>query len=340
MSKTKQTLTVGVNPLASSVVPNWADPLVWTTAAWNQAAFNFFSQQLCAIAMARYRWIDLPEKVDVRFLEWCLLWNGCATITAPPGLPMDNAFAMQAVLGTPNGNDEQYRWRAFGTNGPEWPVTRDNGVVVYDSQTRIGKWPGLQLIAAECANVLRTKQTVRQHMRQPVLITAPREQAQQLHNLTSQIANGDPYVLAYDRFTADYTAQVMPVSSGREDMELTAVQGDLKDVWNLGLAYLGIGVAERKAERQSVSEIRQTDEPTSMMALDGLICRRKACDQLNALTGGHATVMWNQDIESDTFNAVNDAETQMMAPVGGAGRGDTGGDTMPTLDDLEAALAL
>lgn len=315
MSRKRGDPKATLDPFGGSLpAPNWADPLVWTTAAWNQTASQFFLFQLMSIAMARYRWVDLPPKVDVRFLERTLLLSGEATITWPTGFPPANAFAMQAVEGTPDGNLEQTAWRAIGANGKGWPVTTVNGVMVYDSQLRVPRLGFLNFIAAECANIMRTKQTVRQHMRQPVLITAPREQAQQLHNLTAQIANGEPYILGYDRFLSDMETSVLKVASDREDMQLPALQADLKDVWNLGLAYLGIGVAERKAERQSVPEIQQADEPTSLAALDGLMCRRKACDQLNELTGGHASVFWNQDVESATFNALNNLETQLESP--------------------------
>lgn len=295
--------------------PNWASPVYWTSAAWNQTASDFFYYQLCAIAMARYRWVNLPPKVDERFLEYTLLRMGCATITFPEGLSPNNAFAMIPQLGTPNGNDEQYQWRAVGSLGRGWPVTRANGVMVWDSQLRIPKLGYLRFIASECGNIMRTKQTVRQHMRQPVLITAPREQAQQLHNLESQIANGEPYILAYDQFRQDVNASVLPVASQHEDTELVALESDLKDVWNLALAYLGIGVAERKSERQSVLEIQQTEKPMTLAALDGLVTRRKACEELNKLTGGAADVFWNQDFESDTFNALNNLQTQLQQPA-------------------------
>lgn len=297
---------------------NTANPVPWTSEAWNRQAFNYFFQQLLEIALARFRWVDLPPKVDERFLEYTLLWNGVATISWPRDLPPQNAFAMQAVLSAPNGNLEQTHWRAQGANGGSWDADTTNGVIVWGSQTRLPLIPQLQFVASECANIVRTKQTVRQHMRQPVLITAPREMSQQLHNLMAATANGEPYVLGYDRFATDIQTEVLPVASGAEAQQLPALQSDLKDVWNLGLATLGINVAERKQERQSVAEIRQADEPSTMLSLSPLLARRAACAQLNELTGGTTDVYWNQDIESDTFNALNNIDTQLQSMQGGA----------------------
>lgn len=298
---------------------NWSKPVPWVSEAWNQAAYNFFFQKLFSIAMSRFRWIDLPEMCDGRFLELTLITNGCACLTWPSGFPPSNAFTMQAVLGTPDGNLEQTDYRCIGANGKGWPVVEGlNGVMVYNSLTRLPIIPSLQFAASECANIVRTKQTVRQHMRQPVLITAPREMSQQLKQTVSSIANGEPYIVAYDRFATDVQAQTMPVTSGHEDTELTALQGDLKDTWNLALSFLGIGVAEEKKERVNVLEARQQEEPTDVIVLDALQARRAACDKLNKLTGGNARVVWNQDVESDSWNFLNDLEARFTEGAGNA----------------------
>lgn len=304
---------------------NTANPVMWTSEAWNQNAYQLFMRQLTEIALARFRWVDLPPKVDVRFLELTLLCNGVATLSWPAGLAPENAFAMQAVLLKYNGNLEYTRWRAQGVNGKGWSADTSNGVVVWDSLSRQPIIPSLQMVAAECANVLRTKQTVRQHMRQPVMITAPREMSQQLHNVMTAAANGEPYILGYDRFATDVQAQVMPLASGGEAQQLPALQGDLKDVWNIGLSVLGVNVSERKQERQSVPEIQQNDEPSTLTGLSALMARRTACEQLNKLTGGSAAVYWNQDIETDSFNAANNLVTLLQAPQGDAilGAGDS-----------------
>lgn len=310
-----------INPLSGLIGPvgglvnknkNWTKPVPWVSESWNQAAYSFFFQKILSIAIARFRWEGLPEMCDARFLELTLLTNGCATFTWPMGFPPANAFVMQAVLGTPDGNLEQTEWRAIGANGKGWKVVGGiNGVMVYNSLTRLPLLPSIQFAASECANIMRTKQTVRQHMRQPVLITAPREMSQQLKQTVASIANGEPYIVAYDRFAADVQAQCMPVTSGREDMELSALQQDLKDTWNLCLSMLGIGAADEKKERMNVLESKQVENPTEPIALDALQARRTACDALNKLTGGHAAVYWNQDVESASFNFINDLSVRL-----------------------------
>lgn len=304
-------------PLYKTDYPNGVQPLYWTTTAWNQSAYDFFFRQLCGIAMNRFKWIDLPPEVDSWFLEQTLLYCGMATISAPPDMDMVNAFAMQVVTkGNPNANYEFKRWTAWGYDGLHWDCTPDNGVIVYDNFDRVPIVAQLQFIASECANIMRTKQTVRQHMRQPIILTAPNEMKQQLVNLTSQIGNGQPYIVTYNNFATDVNVTPLNVSNGHESSDLPALQADLKDVWNMGLAFLGITTGEKKMERQSVPEIQQENNPTSLQALNSLAMRRNACEKLNELTGLNTRVVWNADNQSDNYNVMNNLATILSAPNG------------------------
>lgn len=294
-------------------VKNWNNALYWTTEAWNIAATQFFMSQFELMALNRWKWVHLPPLVDVRYLEWNLLYKGVATISYPLGYKPMNAFAMQCVYSQPNANNNYKTWVSLGENGVSWDTTKENGVIVWDSWNRQSVVPQLQFIASECANIVRTKQTIRQHMRQPVVFQAPREMQQQVKNLISQTANGNPYVIGYNAFD-DIQTTVLNTSTNQEAQELAGLQQDLKDVFNLGLTYLGITVGERKMERQSVPEIQQANNPTSLMALNGLSMRRRACKELNALTGGNAKVYWNSDIETDNYNVVNNLSTLLSMP--------------------------
>lgn len=299
---------------------NFADPLYWTTAAWNWSATDFWLDQLMTMAQSRFRWEGLPENVDTRFLEWVLLGQGVATIAWPDGFNPDTAIAMMAQTnGRPNANMNYVAWRAQGMNSLSYPVKRHvNGVIVWDNLNRTPIMPRLQFMAAELASIQRTMQATRQHLRQPVIITGPREQEQQLKNLTAQVANGEPYVVTFDGFS-NVSVEALPITTGQEAASLATLQATLRDTWNMALAYLGIGVSERKMERQSAAEIAQADEPTTLQGLGALKARRQACDELNALTGWDCTVLWNSDVESNTFNTLNDAGIMLGAagPIGG-----------------------
>lgn len=290
---------------------NWADPNFWTTSQYNLMSSDFFLQQLMALSMSRFRWEGLPPKVDVRYLEHTLMSQGVATLAWPDGFEPENAFAMQAVIKSgPDANHNYPKWEALGTNGLKWECRAHvNGVMVWDSPLRVPIMPNLRLCAGEMASILRTKQGVRQHMRHPVVMQGPREMRQQMQAAVAQIGDGEPYMIVYDGFR-DVETKVLQVATGREAEELRELNSDLTNAWNMALRYLGIAAAPRKNERQTSEEIDQAGEPTEIQALGSLMVRRQACEALNALTGGSAQVFWNQDVESDAWEMLEDPITR------------------------------
>lgn len=316
---------------------NWVSPQYWQSAAYNQELFDFFFAQLKTLAMARFRWVNLPPKVNTRFLEWCLLEQGMATITWPDGLMPENAFAMQAVTKSgPDANYDYPRWQALGVNGIKWDVRAHvNGVIVWDSALRVPSLGRLKICASEMCSIMRTKQLVRMHMRVPVVMRGPREMKQQMQQMWAQVADGEPCVITFNDFR-NVDTSVLPIASGREDMELRELQDDMANQWNIALRYLGIDASPRKMERQTSEEIEQAGEPTSLLAKSALDVRREACRQLNDLTGGDAYCYWNQDVESDTYNMIHDAKAMMEGgDINVSGDGDAGmGDSALMRDDV------
>lgn len=57
---------------------------------------------------------------------------------------------------------------------------------------------------------MRTKQINRYHMRMPLVITGPQDRAFDVQNFYKNIANGEPFVLAYDNFSDIQTSATMP----------------------------------------------------------------------------------------------------------------------------------
>ena len=53
-----------------------AQPTYWQTEAYNQQLFTMFQSDLIELALSRFRWVNLPETCNERFLEWTLLTEG------------------------------------------------------------------------------------------------------------------------------------------------------------------------------------------------------------------------------------------------------------------------
>lgn len=290
---------------------NWADADYWQSADFQSLTWDFYFQQLQTLAMSRFKWVDLPPYVDVRFLEWTLMTQGQATISWPLGLVPENAFAMQAVVKSgPNANYNWDKWQARGVNGKGWQVDSRNGVFVWDNPLRRNICPSLQLIAYQMANVSRSMDVVRMHLRHPYILRGPRSMAQQMRAIYAQVSDGEPALILYNDAGMPIDIDVLQTSTGREDYELQALQENLNNLWPQALRFLGIQSTPYKAARQTSEEVTQGSQSADVMALGPLDMRRKACDELNQLTGGHAKVVFNRDIITSDYNFINDMQIQ------------------------------
>jgi hypothetical protein len=78
---------------------------------------------------------------------------------------------------------------------------------------------------------------------------------------------------------------------------------------------LGISNVTIKSERMIEDEVRSMSEPATMMALSGLLERRRAADMLSSLTGQEVTVIWRRDNLSENVNSMENVQqaTQIIA---------------------------
>ena len=283
----------------------------WQSSNYNERAFAKNLTELLALAMNRFRWVNLPDTCDERFLEWCLHRNGTATICHERDMP----DVWQSLICSPYGEFDSYgiplKWRAsgFGNKTHMYDVDNDTGVIVYYSYSRQNPWNALEMFARKMAHYERTEDINLTHQHKPWVFTAPQEKKLELTNLLKQAMGGEPAVLG-DKSYLDITKAVTAI-----DTKVPLVTLDLarskQNVLNDALLYLGIPhLAFEKGERMIEDEARANTAPTNIMLLDCLKARRQACDKLNRRFGLNIEVYFNEDLESYNYNYENNIEAQ------------------------------
>ncbi len=177
-------------------------PTYWQTEAYNQQLFNMFRNDLIELALSRFTWVGLPETCNERFLEQTLLYEGAATL-AFPSQASEVLLSLKCVQqGAPNMYDEPRAWRALGVTGKtNFVCNWKNGVWIWENATRYPLMVKINIWARELADIMRTKQINRYHMRMPLLITAPQDRTFDVQNFYKNIATGEPFVLGFDNFS-------------------------------------------------------------------------------------------------------------------------------------------
>lgn len=286
----------------------------WQSADYNTRTYAKNLSMLLSLAMNRFRWVNLPDTCDARFLELQLHKTGIATICHPLDMP----DVWQSLIANPYGEFNCYgipvKWRATGYDQTNYNVTPDTGELVYYSFSRQNPWTMLDLYARKLMEYERTTEINLYHQRKPVVFIAPQEKKLELVNMMKQVDGFEPVVMGDGNFS-NLVDEVKAI-----DTKVPLITEDLERSWqnclNQALLYLGIPhLAFEKGERMIEDEARANTAPTNIMLLDCLQARRQACDAINRKFGLNIEVHFNDDWESYNFNYTNNIESMAQDKV-------------------------
>lgn len=274
----------------------------WQSAGYNSELFIMYRQQIMKLAMNRYKWINLPITCNERYLEYTLLTQGIATIAFPKKQRGIFYSTQVAQMSPPNIYNNPSKWESIGNNGWRFYCNNTNGVIVWDNRARYPLMQMIDIWARELVDVRRCKQLNRMHTKVPFIIKCAPQQEQQAINIYKQISGGEPAIIQ---------------TTGMETIDIDVLKTDVPflgeeltqeemNTWASIYQYLGITNLTFKAERMVQDEVNKRDEPTDIIKLDGLNCRREACDRLNTLFAayldGPISCVSAQDNTSENYN--------------------------------------
>lgn len=288
----------------------------WQTSDYNSALFMMYRQQIIKLAMNRFKWVNLPPTCNERYLEMTLLFQGIATIAFPSKQRGTFYSTQVAQMSPPNVYDNPTKWLSVGNNGWRFKCSNRNGVIVWDNRARYPLMQMVDMWARELVDIRRTKQLNRMHVKTPYLIKCSPEQEQQAENIYKQMAGGEPAIIT---------------TTGIENIDIDVIKTDVPylgeeltaeeiNTWQQIYQMLGIENLTFKAERMVQDEVNKRDEPSDLIALDGLNCRREACEQLNERFSDYleapATCIWAKDNISQNFNFMANIKEQLELDEG------------------------
>lgn len=283
----------------------------WESSSYNYRAYQKNFDMLFALAVNRFRWVNLPDTCNARFLETTLHRSGIATLSYKKDEPTRIYTTLTAA---PQGEFNMYglptKWRAVGFDGlTDYPVTHENGVLCYYSYARICPWNAIEIYARKMAHYERTEDVNLTQQMKPFIGIAPQEKKLELTNLLKQVQGGEPAILG-DKGLEKLVENVKVL-----DTKVPLITEELarsqQNVLNQALLYLGIPhLAFEKGERMIEDEARANTAPTNVMLLDCLNARREFADKCNKKFGLSVEVYFNDDWESYNFNYINNIESQ------------------------------
>lgn len=291
-------------------------PVYWQSADKNRREVQLYRDWILNLAMQRYRWLNLPDTCDERYLEWILCTQGVATICYVD--PLGWISTQATTSGTPNIYDNPTRWESIGNNGHHANVNPSNGVLVWSNTLRFPEWNFIDIYAKRLAHydIALEANLVQQNV--PWIITGPYERTQDMIQMIKQAAGGEPAVLGLKGIeNIDVNLLTTPVDFKGEEIQNAKLR-----TWGEVYTFLGIDNLDRKGERMIEDEVNANNDPVNKRFLDGLTARRNAADLLNKRFGLDIQVVEKEDNQSTNYNVTHNLKD--LAEIENEGAGSDG----------------
>lgn len=306
-----------VNRCKAELRKHYGNDIYWQTSDYNTRLFMMFRAEMLGMALSRFKWLNLPKTCDVRYLEMTLILQGCASIAFPRKQRGYWYSTQCAQMGRPNLYDNPVEWRAIGNNGFNFNADWTNGVVVWDNRMRYPLLEKINIWARELVDVIRTKQINRQHQKIPFIFKVPQEMEQQAANVYKQVAGGEPAIIGTDAMS-QFQPDIWLTGVNYIGEDLTAEE---HNIWNEFYQAIGATNQMYKTERMTEDEVRTHKEPSELVRLDSLNCRRLAADYLNThfekYLDGEVSVIWDYDNKSENYDWHHNIQLQQAGDTNG-----------------------
>lgn len=246
----------------------------------NTGIRNQYASYLHDLAMARFKWENLPREIDERFLELTLNeFGSCAFF-------YDEYAELYVCLpASPEGLYDIYnrpnRFRAWANNGYTRHLTFKDSVIIYNNMIRQPTWPWLNYYADQLYDVdaTRTVNTIAQ--KTPIMLMGNDKQRLSMKNLYLNYRGNEPVVVVDESMGAN-PMQVLQTTAPYLGEDLTNLRKHL-----LGeiMTLLGYENSDntRKSERLLSGELETSRNETNVNRYSPLQARRDAAEQINAM---------------------------------------------------------
>lgn len=281
---------------------NMADGRYWQTGEYNWRAVMHYYTMFANLAMTRFKWVNLPDSVDSRFLEWCLLNYGSA-VAFKPWFSDKLMITKGNGAGTWNAYDNPTEFYSWG-NKWSYRFSSKGGTIIYDNPSRISIVGSLEMFAREFADIDRTCAVNRRVQKTPWIIEAPEEQRDAALQWLAQVDSNEVAIIGNTGLTGMVNFNVL--TSGAPYVE-DKMQINKRMRMNELYTFLGIDNANQdKKERVQSEEVQANNGQISMSRLVSLDERNRAAERINKLYGTEIYCVWNSDILTHVHNAVLD----------------------------------
>lgn len=267
------------------------------SAVSNKLAYYTYYKQLLEIAISRFKWINLPDTVDARFLEVVLNTKGFALFFKDDDI---GYLGMNTTIGGRLSNyNIPINRQAFASNGYRADRTIKDSVIVWNNLIHTNGQTKLLEFAKDLYNLECIIRTNANAQKTPLMILCDERTRLTMENLYQKYEGNAPFIFG---------------SSRNSDLSVTSIQAmntqapyladklyQLKtNIWNEALTFLGIpNVSVTKKERMVTDEVNRMQGGVFASRYSATAARKQACNEINKMFGLNIDVEFREDSQEN-----------------------------------------
>lgn len=281
----------------------------WESANANSIAQQYYLSRLSELAMSMFKWKELPDSIDPRFLEYTLFYEGAAVFFKDKDLTERNLskneqeedgtyLALQVVLG---GDLNVYRVpnnrKAYAVNTYNKKLTVEDSVIIWNNMLRLPEYGRMMFYAEKLAQIDRAIDVNVKGQRFPIAILCDESQRLTMKQVYKQYDGNEPFIFG-DKSLDLSGIQVINTGSPYVADKLQQLKNN---IWAEAMMCLGIpNSPSEKKERLVANEAKVSQGGTLASRSSRLEMRKRACDEINKMFGLAIDVEYNQDLDMST----------------------------------------
>ena len=253
----------------------------------NFKTYNMYFRQMLTLAENVFEFKNLPEFVDVSFLNKNLLRKGSVAFFDEKDLGLIalpyNVIGTLDVYGRPN------KIEVFGENSFRRKLERDEYVLMYDNNGRYPLYLDICQMAERIALCVRTIDINMIHQRTPRIWKTSQDKLLSVKNLVNNIDAMEEDVISYDSLDIeDLNAVLAPAPYVSDKIDL-----HLRELWAEFFRLIGVAnLQEQKRERVIIDEMIASQGGTIASRFSRFEPRKNAVEKINKKFGSNIQVQY------------------------------------------------
>lgn len=264
------------------------------SARLNNRAYMYYMTRFSELALSVFKWENLPDTVDERFLELTLYTDGQAVFFRDEVL---GELCLQCAV---NGPFDVYRIpirrRAYAVNGYQKNLTNKDSVIIWNNKLHTNTEPDMRVFARRLWDLDRSIEVNARAQKTPVMLQGPEEQRLTLLNLYKEY-DGNAPVICGDKNLNLEGFKSINTQAPFVGLDLYQLK---TQIWNEALTYLGISnLTIQKKERVNTDEVTRSMGGTLASRNARLEARKKAAEEINKMFDLDISVHFKEDLDTD-----------------------------------------